>query len=159
MQWGSRLRLRDRVSVQGSFNLLVGRSFDEMACHSNGAMVCLAALSTAKAKAKRVVLSGGQFTIESLRMWNKLVKDGIVESVEIRINQHDPVPPIAILVGAGDSSLPRGAQAALAGAMLFDARITGQLMRLVAPETTVRVSECALSSLPSTACHAMTAYR
>ena len=86
---------------QIAYNSLRGRAFNELGCHSNGAMICLAALENGDIKADRVVLYGPQITPESLRMWEKLIqtKPPTVRSVQIYLNQNDPVPPLSLLFG------------------------------------------------------------
>ena len=84
---------------QELYNSLKGRQFDELACHSNGAMVCLAALENKDIKAGRVALYGPQLTRESIQMWEELIRAHQVESVYVYINQNDPIPPFSIAFG------------------------------------------------------------
>jgi hypothetical protein len=78
------------------YEKLRGKWFDVLGCHSNGAMICLAALVEKKIKAENVVLYGPQITRESLEMWDKLVRDHEVKSVKVYINENDPVPGASI---------------------------------------------------------------
>jgi hypothetical protein len=78
------------------YEKLRGKQFDELGCHSNGAMLCLAALENRDIQAHNVVLYGPEVTRESLEMWNKLVQDGRVKSVKVFLNENDPVPGAAI---------------------------------------------------------------
>jgi len=82
--------------AQGLYDKLRGKRFDELGCHSNGAMICLAALENQDIQAVHVVLYGPQVTRESLEMWNKLVQDGRVKSVKVYLNENDPVPGASI---------------------------------------------------------------
>src|SRR5260370_25116956 len=75
---------------------LTGRSFHELACHSNGAMICLAALRNADVKADNAVLYGPQITQKSLEQWDGLVRSGQVKSVTLVINSGDVVPPLSL---------------------------------------------------------------
>jgi hypothetical protein len=81
---------------QGLYDKLRGKQFAELGCHSNGAMLCLAALENADVKADHVVLYGPQVTRESLRMWDQLVRTGKVHSVKVYLNENDMVPELAI---------------------------------------------------------------
>src|SRR5437879_12623286 len=62
-------------------------------------MVCLAALQNQDVRADNVVLYGPQITRESLKMWNYLLQTGQVKSVQIYVNQNDPVPPFSLALG------------------------------------------------------------
>jgi len=86
---------------QTAYNSLKDRSFGGLACHSNGAMICLAALENKDVIADHVVLYGPQITLESLQLWNEIVRSGQVKSVQIYINQNDIVPPASLLAGGG----------------------------------------------------------
>jgi hypothetical protein len=81
------------------YEKLRGKQFDELGCHSNGAMLCLAALENQDIRADNVVLYGPEITRESLEMWNKLVQDGRVKSVKVYLNENDPVPGASIAFG------------------------------------------------------------
>jgi hypothetical protein len=88
------------TELQTGYNLLRERSFDVLDCHSNGAMVCLAALSNGDVVASKVRLMGPQITPEALETWRLLLKDGKaggIESLELYINNHDQVPAISYL--------------------------------------------------------------
>ena len=62
------------ANEQRLYEKLRGKQFDVLGCHSNGAMICLAALENKDIKAENVVLYGPQVTRESLEMWDKLVQ-------------------------------------------------------------------------------------
>ena len=89
---------------QPLYNSLVGKSFDELTCHSNGAMICLAALKNGQVYAKKVVLYGPQITSESISLWKDLLNNGSIVSLDIYINEHDIVPPLSALLYALASS-------------------------------------------------------
>ena len=87
---------RFTTEEQRQYDKLRGKQFDELGCHSNGAMICLAALETQDIQATDVVLYGPQVTRESLGMWNQLMRDGRVKSIKVYINQNDPIPGVSI---------------------------------------------------------------
>lgn len=87
---------RFSAETQGLYDKLRGKEFGELGCHSNGAMICLAALENEDVKADHVVLYGPQVTRESLEMWNKLVQDGKIKSVKVYLNENDIVPGTSI---------------------------------------------------------------
>jgi len=89
------------------YHNLIGRQFDLLDCHSNGAMVCLAALmgEFPDAKATKVRLLGPQVTAAALNQWQRLIEQRKVQSVEIYINEGDPVPILSYLLGQAISVL------------------------------------------------------
>ncbi len=87
------------ADYQSLYNNLKGRAFGELACHSNGAMVCLAALSNHHTKAQKVVLYGPQLTRESLQLWEELVRTHQIQGLDIYVNENDPIPPFSIALG------------------------------------------------------------
>ena len=85
-----------RTSVQQPlYASLRGRQFDQLDCHSNGAMVCLAALDLNDVKATHVRLYGPQITPASVESWQRLIETGKIRSLQIVINRGDPVPRAA----------------------------------------------------------------
>ena len=136
---------------QGLYNSLKGRSFGELACHSNGAMVCLAALENQDVQADRVVLYGPQITRESLQLWNRLLQTGQVKSVQIYINQNDPVPPFSLALGDLFQDLP--VQAALLNSNALKSTINE-----TSPRISVRTFSCG-KGVPTVDCHDMTVYK
>ena len=141
------------VEHQKAYDSLKNRAFGELACHSNGAMICLAALENKDVVADRVVLYGPQVTIESLRLWNELVRSGRVKSVQLYINQGDPVPPVSLLTGRG-----AGAAVALSTVATFKPPALSRLINETAPRLLLRTMPCG-NGMPTLDCHAMTAYR
>lgn len=76
---------------QEMFKDLKGKSFDVLDCHSNGAMLCLAALRSGDAKAKEVRLFGPQINPGAAQMWYEYSVRSKVK-VTIYVNNGDPVP-------------------------------------------------------------------
>jgi hypothetical protein len=137
---------------------LAGRSFGELGCHSNGAMVCLAALRNKDVKADNVVLYGPQITETGLKQWQALVDSGQVKSVTLVVNKNDPVPPLSL--GFADyvkSKLPGGSETYADKPLL----LTGGLIEAVeqtAPAVQVHVFSCAAQLSDPLHCHGMATY-
>ena len=138
---------------QAAYDSMKGRQFGELACHSNGAMVCLAALENKDVVADRVTLYGPQVTIESLKMWDELVRSGKVKSVQVYINSNDPVPPVSLLVGGGLVNAT-----ALSSLAMFKLPTITSIINETSPRLTVQTFSCG-SGMPTLDCHAMTAYK
>ncbi len=81
---------------QKMFAGLTGMDFDVLDCHSNGAMLCLAALRNPETKttAKKVRLFGPQINPEAALRWQEYAArtDTIIE---VYINEGDPIPAIS----------------------------------------------------------------
>jgi hypothetical protein len=137
---------------QEGYNALKGKRFDELGCHSNGAMICLAALVNRDILADRVVLYGPQITPESLRLWNGLVQDGKVKSVTIYVNENDPVAPTALLINRA----PPKDQALLAVPMFYRADALRRVIHTIAPRIVVRAYAC--GTRPDPSCHNVERY-
>lgn len=151
------------AELQSGYNLLRERSFDVLDCHSNGAMICLAALSNGDVTAKKVRLMGPQITTEALQEWGELLKVGKtgngIEQLEILINNHDQVPTISYLTptkigpggalvfiasGVAASVLPvleKNLQDAIGNKSVFDMFIDHQI-REVIPNVIVKRLDC-----------------
>jgi hypothetical protein len=166
--WGDKYRVfMDELSNgkyttevdQNAYNSLKGRHFDELGCHSNGAMICLAALEKKDVHATRVVLYGPQITVESLKMWNQLVLDKKVESVEIMINQNDAVPPVALLTSLLVQPRTSVVDSLLQAATLFRRDDMKSAIEDLAPNLSVQTFGCSASRLPGVGCHEMKVYR
>lgn len=138
--------------MQSAYNSLKGRSFDELDCHSNGAMICLAALENSDITADRVVLYGPQITSESLALWQGLIQSRRVRSVQIYINQNDPVPAVAMLFGSGNA-LEAGANLPL-----FNVNAMGRVISDAAPSIGVKVFSCG-GLVPTLDCHDLRVYK
>ena len=136
---------------QALYNSLKGRQFDELGCHSNGAMVCLAALENKDIKARRVALYGPQLTRESLKMWQELIRTHQVDAVHVYINENDPVPPFSIAF----SDLLRGIPG---DAALLSTSIVSRLINGEGSDLVVHTFQCG-RGLPTLDCHDMGVYK
>jgi hypothetical protein len=137
---------------QGLYNKLRGKQFDELGCHSNGAMICLAALENKEILAENVVLYGPQVTRESLEMWNKLVQDGRIKSVKIYLNQNDPVPGLSIAYADYKNRQIASERP------LFQVDALKQTINETAPRLLVQTFPCTLDRA-SLGCHSMAMYK
>lgn len=142
---------RKTTHMQNAYNSIKGRSFEELVCHSNGAMICLAALENHDIIADRVVLYGPQITMESLEMWQKAIMEKKVKSVQIYINQNDPVPAVSMLLAT--LSVPQ----AIVGLPLFNVDVMRDVIQKTAPGIGVKTFSCSGSVL-SADCHDLRAY-
>ncbi len=71
---------------------LKGKKFGTLDCHSNGAMLCLAALRSGDTAAKEVRLFGPQINPEAARLWQEYaLRTKTV--IKIYINTGDPITP------------------------------------------------------------------
>lgn len=75
------------------FASLLDRQFDQLDCHSNGAMLCLAALESGRTKATEVRLFGPQINPAAAEKWKALAAKGV--KVTIYVNNGDPVPALS----------------------------------------------------------------
>ena len=73
------------------FASLKGRQFDTLDCHSNGAMLCLAALRSGETTAKEVRLFGPQINPGAAALWRDYAASTGAK-IKIYINNGDPVP-------------------------------------------------------------------
>ena len=147
------------VDNMPGYAALAGRSFGELGCHSNGAMVCLAALRNKDVKADNVVLYGPQITEEGLKQWQKLVDSGQVKSVTLVVNKNDPVPPVSLGFADYVKSTLSGDGETYAGKPLL---LTGGLIEAVeqtAPSLQVHVFDCAAQLSDPLHCHGMATYK
>jgi hypothetical protein len=154
--------LNGAYTVQGdqnAYNSMKGRQFDELGCHSNGAMICLAALRNKDVIARRVVLYGPQITIESLKLWNEMLERKEVESVEIMLNQFDGIPPASFMESSVRERGVNLVSAIQSGATFFRPGDMKLAIQTVAPKLAVKTFGCSASSHPGIACHDMKSYR
>jgi hypothetical protein len=160
------------------YEKLRGKQFDELGCHSNGAMLCLAALENEDIKADQVVLYGPQVTRESLEMWNTLVQERRVKSVKVYLNENDPVPGAAIAFadlvksqqasGASLKSYSTADNAAVQGLNagpvlasdtgLFQVESLKRTINETSPRILVRTFPCK-PGVSTWGCHVMSMYR
>ena len=140
--------------TQQLYNSLRGREFDELGCHSNGAMTCLAALMNRDIKAKDVILYGPQITAESLMLWNQLLSEGRISSLRILVAQNDPITPVSMLISPLPLSSPFAA--VVAAPLLFKVDNLATAIRTISPKATVSTFAC--GSRPALACHDLALY-
>lgn len=144
---------RFSATQQGLYDKLRGKQFDELGCHSNGAMICLAALANGDAKATNVLLYGPQVTRESLTMWNELVRKGRVKSVKVYINENDIVPGVSIAFADFLSNKPLGRDFPL-----FQIDSLRRTINEVSPRLLIQTFPCSRDKF-SLGCHFMTMYK
>jgi hypothetical protein len=92
--WDNLAKGRATPVLQREYNLLRGRSFDVLDCHSNGAMLCLSAIANGDIELTGtgpVRLMGPQITFSALQEWERLSKKNNFK-LEIYYNNGDPVP-------------------------------------------------------------------
>lgn len=138
---------------QAAYDSLRGRQFNDLSCHSNGAMICLAALANGDVIADRVTLFGPQITENSLKMWNALLQTGRVKSVQLVLNESDPIPAMSLLFGQGGARTT-----ALAGVAFFKPNVLSRFIHETSPRIAVRTFACGTGT-PALACHELTVYR
>lgn len=148
------------AETQGLYNSLKGRAFDELDCHSNGAMTCLAALENGDARAENVALFGPQITVESLLEWNYLLKEGKVQSVRIYLNKGDPIPALSLVAVTMFRDAAEGSYtAALLKLALFNRSILTGGIHMIAPDIQVVPVDTCTSPLPDADCHLWEKYK
>ncbi len=137
---------------QPAYQSLKNRHFEELACHSNGAMLCLAALENRDVVADKIVLYGPQITVGSLAIWDEMVRTRQVKSVQIIVNEGDPVPALSLAYG-GNLLMSRVMQ----GIALLRSPTLVETINQTAPRVTVRTFAC--GTIPSLSCHDMEKYK
>lgn len=150
-QWFSGLS----VEHQELYNSLRGRQFEELGCHSNGAMICLRALQSDDVRAGNVVLYGPQLTPATLAMWNELLASHRIQSLQILVNQNDPVTPAAMLYSLRSVASPYEALARTG--MFFNSGDLVNALQTMSPEARVQAFPC--GRRPTLDCHDMSVYR
>lgn len=93
------------------FASLKGRQFDTLDCHSNGAMLCLAALRSGDTQAKEVRLFGPQMNPEAAKRWQEYAAN-TNSTIKIYINNGDPVPALSWKQPTPQTPVGRAATAA-----------------------------------------------
>ncbi|MBK6905567.1 MAG: hypothetical protein IPH08_00015 [Rhodocyclaceae bacterium] len=134
--------------MQSAYNSLKGRSFDELDCHSNGAMICLAALENKEHRCRSCGALRPADHARSLALWQQLIKSRRVRSVQIYLNQNDPVPAVAMAFSA---------KAAL-NVGLLDVKAMDRFIKDSAPSIGVKVFLAAVWC-PTLECHDLRAYK
>ena len=147
-------QLSAHPETQRLYNALRGRAFDELGCHSNGAMTCLAALMNRDIKATDVILYGPQITPESLLLWNRLLSEKRISSLRILIAENDPITPVSMLLSPLPLLSPYAA--VLAAPVLFKVDNLATAIRAISPSAKVNTFAC--GSRPALACHNMALY-
>ena len=147
-------QLSAHPETQQLYNSLRGREFDELGCHSNGAMTCLAALMNRDIKARDVILYGPQITPESLVLWNRLLSEGRISTLRILVAENDPITPVSMLISPLPLSSPFAA--VLAAPLLFKVDNLATAIRKISPSATVSTFAC--GSRPALACHDLALY-
>jgi hypothetical protein len=142
------------AGAQGLYNILRGKRFNELGCHSNGAMICLAALEKQDVKAEHVVLYGPQITRESLAMWDQLVRDRHVRSIKVYLNENDIVPALAIRYADHEHN----DQYVVEDRSLFQIDSLKRTINEAAPRLLVQTFPCSRDKL-KLECHGMAMYR
>ncbi|MGO9445629.1 MAG: hypothetical protein ACLPXB_12735 [Thiobacillaceae bacterium] len=147
------------IENQPGYAALAGRSFHDLACHSNGAMVCLAALAAKDVKADNVTLYGPQITQQALEQWDSLVRSGQVKSVTLVVNSGDPVPPLSLAFEDYVSSRLEGRQETYANKALLETKELSAAVNETAPRLLVHVYNCSFSVSDPMHCHGMATYK
>ncbi|MBP6005055.1 MAG: hypothetical protein KA746_16620 [Pyrinomonadaceae bacterium] len=89
---------------QEMFRDLKGKNFETLDCHSNGAMLCLAALRSGDTKAKEVRLFGPQINAAAAKIWYEYARKNNVK-LTVFINNGDPVPAASWAISSPPMSL------------------------------------------------------
>lgn len=154
---------------QEMFKEIKGKNFDVLDCHSNGAMLCLAALRSGDTKTKEVRLFGPQINPEAAEIWYAYsVKNNV--KVTVYINKGDPVPAASWVF----SSPERGTVGTRVGAWVDNrmtdpvavAKVMGAVLGAGTSEAVpedlrangLQVVQFECSKLPSLDCHSMLQY-
>jgi hypothetical protein len=96
------------AAAQPLYASLRGTAAANLDCHSNGAMICLHALSSgdilpvkdsAGKSTLDVRLYGPQITPAAVQKWRSLISEGKVRSIAITLNEGDPIGPASYAVG------------------------------------------------------------
>lgn len=151
------------------FASLTGRAFDTLDCHSNGALLCLAALRSGDTTAKEVRLFGPQMSPEAAKRWQEYSAN-TGTTIKIYINHGDPVAalswkqptpqtPVERATSAAWLLHPATGPAALADALFntyWDSKtdVMGPILRNYG----FKVTRWTCEDLPSIDCHSMRLY-
>jgi hypothetical protein len=151
------------------FASLTGRAFETLDCHSNGALICLAALRSGDTTAKEVRLFGPQMSPEAAKRWQEYSANTGTK-IKIYINHGDPVAAISWKQPTPQTPLERAASAAwllnpvtgpaaLADALsntYWDSKkdVMGPILRSYGFD----VTRWTCKDLPSIDCHSMKLY-
>ncbi len=154
---------------QEMFKEIKGKNFDVLDCHSNGAMLCLAALRSGGTKTKEVRLFGPQINAEAAEMWYEYsVKNNV--KVTVFINNGDPVPAAAWVFSSPEPGAAQRQVGAWVDNRMTDPVVVAKVMGAVFGAGTseamtedlgrngLQVIRFDCSKLPSLDCHSMLQY-
>lgn len=144
--------------MQAEYDRVKGKAFGELGCHSNGAMICLAALENGDVTARHVVLYGPQITVESLRMWDRLVREGRVGSIEMYVSQNDPIAPASLLLSLKTGPFGAAAYSIASIPLLYRVTALESAVEYLAPSINVKAVGCE-KDIYTLECHDMARYR
>ena len=146
------------IDTQPGYAAMAGRSYDQLSCHSNGAMLCLAALRNHDITATHVTLYGPQITPSALREWDQIVRSGQVKSVTVVINESDPVPPYSLAFGDEIESRQERRPPAYGDTKLLDAHVLASSIEQSAPRLLIHTYPCSGGG-DRMHCHSMSTYK
>lgn len=153
------------------YDALRGRHFDVLDCHSNGAMICLAALKNGDVTARKVRLLGPQLSYEAALEWRRMLDPGglgsKIQQLEVVIAEGDPVPPGSFLAGDLLNGDPSTIKDSFLGDAVPSAFVSEQCVMdalrgcydLPRPTITRLKCEGRLFAFSIEACHAFPKYR
>lgn len=151
------------------FASLKGRRFDVLDCHSNGAMLCLAALRSGDTAAKEVRLFGPQINPEAAKIWRDYSRRTGTK-ITVYINSGDPIAPVSWLLptppAGNDWNSPNVwllktlAVPGNLAAAAFNSFLDGEkgVMNTVLGEYGIDVVRSKCKTVPSLDCHSMKLY-
>lgn len=151
------------------FASLKGRQFDTLDCHSNGAMLCLAALRSGDTQAKEVRLFGPQMNPEAAKRWQEYAANTNT-TIKIYINNGDPVPAISWKQPTPQTPIGKAATAAwLSNPVTGPATLADALFHTYLDSKTgvmdatlkgygFEVTRLKCKNAPAISCHSMTRY-
>lgn len=151
------------------FASLKGRSFDRLDCHSNGAMLCLAALRGGDVKAKEVRLFGPQINGPAADIWREWAANAKVK-LTVFIAVGDPIPVTSWIFsapapGVAKTDIPAWVAnriddpelwAEAASAAIADSRVN--VMGTILGDHGLNVVRFDCGKVPSMECHSMKLY-
>ena len=151
------------------FASLKGRKFETLDCHSNGAMLCLAAVRSGDTTAKEVRLFGPQINPEAAKIWRDYSRQTGTK-ITVYINSGDPVAPVSWLLPTPPADTDWNTPnvwllKTLAGpgkfaAAAFNSFLDGEkgVMKTALDQYGLQVIRFDCSKTPSLDCHSMTRY-
>ena len=141
------------------------RKFERLDCHSNGAVLCLAALRSCDATAKVVRLFGPQINPSAAKEWLQLVQQKKLQ-LFIYIDERDPIPFLSWHGLTPDSPVPGKSdlQTALRGLFAAEVRAPAMIEILGRAGLTAKLLPCTESEAGfpggrGLGCHSMARYQ